>query len=63
MFALVLDDAGNDLDLPRAGAGEIRRKPELLDQHQRIEEVAKMLSGDKLTDAALANARELMTGE
>lgn len=31
-----------------------------LDQHQRIEEVAKMLSGDRLSDAAIANARELM---
>ena len=32
----------------------------LLDQHQRIEEVAKMLSGEKLSDAALANAKELL---
>ncbi|MBX7095525.1 MAG: DNA repair protein RecN [Flavobacteriales bacterium] len=31
-----------------------------LDKHSRIEEIAKMLSGDKLSDAALANAKELM---
>lgn len=31
-----------------------------LSKEQRIEEIAKMLSGDKLSDAALANARELM---
>jgi len=33
---------------------------EKLDQKGRVEEIAKMLSGDKLTDAAIANAKELM---
>jgi DNA repair protein RecN (Recombination protein N) len=31
-----------------------------LNEHERIEEIAKMLSGDKLSDAALANAKELL---
>lgn len=31
-----------------------------LTEHERIEEIAKMLSGDKLSDAALANAKELL---
>jgi DNA repair protein RecN (Recombination protein N) len=31
-----------------------------LGEHERIEEIAKMLSGDKLTDAAMANAKELL---
>lgn len=31
-----------------------------LNEHERIEEIAKMLSGDKLTDAAMANAKELL---
>ena len=31
-----------------------------LDQNQRIEELAHMLSGEKLTDAAVENARELL---
>lgn len=34
-----------------------------LNQHQRIEEVAKMLSGEKLSEAAMANARELIIKE
>jgi DNA repair protein RecN (Recombination protein N) len=32
-----------------------------LNDDQRVEELARMLSGDKLSDAALANARELMS--
>ncbi len=31
-----------------------------LNEHERIEEIAKMLSGDKLSEAALANAKELL---
>ncbi|MBT1065292.1 DNA repair protein RecN [Bowmanella sp. Y26] len=31
-----------------------------LEQQQRIEELARLLAGDKLTDTALANARELL---
>ena len=31
-----------------------------LTEHERIEEIAKMLSGDKLSEAALANAKELL---
>lgn len=31
-----------------------------LSEHERIEEIAKMLSGDKLSEAALANAKELL---
>lgn len=31
-----------------------------LTEHDRIEEIAKMLSGDKLSEAALANAKELL---
>ncbi|MCV2885973.1 DNA repair protein RecN [Aestuariibacter sp. AA17] len=32
-----------------------------LDENQRVEELARLLAGDKLTDSALANARELLT--
>ena len=32
-----------------------------LDQEQRIEEIANMLSGENLTQAALDNARSLLT--
>jgi DNA repair protein RecN (Recombination protein N) len=31
-----------------------------LNPQQRLEEVARMLSGDTLSDAALANAKELI---
>ena len=32
-----------------------------LSQEQRVEELARLLAGDKLTDSALANARELLS--
>ena len=31
-----------------------------LSENERVEEIARMLSGVKLTDAALSNARELL---
>ncbi|AWL12283.1 DNA repair protein RecN [Saliniradius amylolyticus] len=34
-----------------------------LEQEQRVEELARLLAGDKLTDVALANARELLSGQ
>ena len=35
----------------------------LLNQDERLTEVARLLSGSKITDAALRNARELLTGK
>ena len=34
----------------------------ILNDNDRVEEIAKMLSSDKVTDSALATARELMNG-
>ncbi len=34
----------------------------LLDQDERVHEIAKMLSGEKITDASLKNAKELLDG-
>ena len=34
----------------------------ILNDSDRVEEIAKMLSSDKVTDSALATARELMNG-
>lgn len=42
------------------GKQSTQTKMQRLSDQQRLEEVARMLSGDKLSDAALANARELM---
>jgi DNA repair protein RecN (Recombination protein N) len=36
-------------------------KIKLLDSKERVVEIAKMLSGEKLTDAALSNAKELLS--
>lgn len=36
-------------------------KIKLLDKKERVIEIAKMLSGEKLTDAALSNAKELLS--
>jgi len=36
-------------------------KIKLLDRKERVVEIAKMLSGEKLTDAALSNAKELLS--
>ena len=36
---------------------------ELLDDNRRVQEVARMLSGSELTDAAMKNARELLNRE
>jgi DNA repair protein RecN (Recombination protein N) len=33
-----------------------------LRDRERLEEIARMLSGDKLSDAALENAKELIAG-
>ena len=40
--------------------GQTVSKIELLSNDQRITEIAKMLSGSELSDAALTNARELL---
>jgi len=42
------------------GKQSTQTKMQRLSDQQRLEEVARMLIGDKLSDAALANARELM---
>jgi DNA repair protein RecN (Recombination protein N) len=36
-------------------------KIKLLDSKERVIEIAKMLSGEKLTEAALTNAKELLS--
>jgi len=36
-------------------------KIKLLDTNERVIEIAKMLSGEKLSDAALTNAKELLS--
>lgn len=41
-------------------SGVTRTRIRKLNQEERVTEIAKMLSGDNLTDAALANARELI---
>ncbi len=42
-------------------SGIARTRIRKLNEEERVMEIAKMLSGNKLTDAALANARELMS--
>ena len=45
-------------------AGETTQtRIELLDDNRRVQEVARMLSGSELTDAAMKNARELLNRE
>ena len=41
--------------------GRVVTRVARLDDAQRVEEIARMMSGDKLTEASLANAREMLT--
>jgi DNA repair protein RecN (Recombination protein N) len=41
-------------------SGRVTTQVRLLDAEERVEEIARMLAGDRITDSALANAREML---
>ncbi len=44
------------------GQGDVATRVQALDAEQRVEEIARMLGGRRLTDRALAHAREMLGG-
>jgi DNA repair protein RecN (Recombination protein N) len=44
-------------------SGRVVTQVRQLQSHERIEEIARMLAGEKVTETALANAREMLTGK
>ena len=43
------------------GSGRSLTSVELLSKNERVEEIARMLTGEKVTETALANAREMLS--